>query len=282
MEADGSNQSAGTMAERETVLWEEQDFNAWNFDGDLGQEGFRTCISPSATSERDESWTARRSDRMRDLPGQDDVVDLAAVEDSFNWGAGSSSPALSLDSADGDNAAAREFDGVGPASDVGGAVEQTIKEEEDSPQRKGGSGVRAKEKNNHMPSWRYVRDRVKMYVQIPPAGPFTRADLEWETKCNQGRGRRRETHKVTIPWDRLDDFLEGEMSARQHPCTFVEETRNCRKRGERKQVRAESAVQEIRYGLEGTCLSYVLFPCPCLRSICGWSNVFAIWTALLF
>ena len=263
MEADGPNQSAGTMAERETVLREDQDFNAWDFDGDPGQGGFRTRITPSATSERDESWATRRSDRMQDLAGQDHVVDLAAVEDSFSWGACSSSPDVSGEFADGDNGAAHGFDGVGPANDVQGAVEQPIEEEEHSPQRKDSSGVGAKEKNNQRPSWRYVRDRVKMSVQNPPAGPFTRADLEWETKCNQGRGRRRETHKATIPWDRLDDFLEGEMSARQHPCTFVEETRKCKKRGERKQVRGESAVQEIRYTVKGICLSYVLFPCPC-------------------
>ncbi|KAG0573814.1 hypothetical protein KC19_VG211500 [Ceratodon purpureus] len=40
------------------------------------------------------------------------------------------------------------------------------------------------------------------------------------------------------------------MSGRQHPCTFVEENRRCMKRDARKQIRAESAVQEISYWCE--------------------------------
>ena len=244
------------MAERESLLMEEQNFDAWNFDGDPGQGGFRT-------------------DRV--LDGHDDVVDLAAVEDSFSLGASSSSPRTSGDSRDGDNGAGDDYNGLGPASGLRGAVEQTIKVEGESPHRKERSGVKSKEEKKNRPSWRYMSDKVKMSVQIPPAGPFTRADLQWETKCNQGRGRRRETHKATIPWDRLDDFLEGEMSARQHPCTFVEETRKCKKKGERKQVRAESAVQEIRSCIPDPSLSYIVFlPCPCLISICNCPHVCAM------
>ena len=95
--------------------------------------------------------------------------------------------------------------------------------------------------------WRKMPQKVQNSVQTPPPGPFSRADLRWETKINVGCGKRRETQKATIPWNRLDDFLEGEMSGRQHPCTFVEESRKARTKQEhRKQVRAESALQEIR------------------------------------
>ena len=95
--------------------------------------------------------------------------------------------------------------------------------------------------------WRKMPKKVKRSVQVPPPGPFSRADLIWESKDNVGNGKRRQTQKATIPWDRLDDFLEGEMSGRQHPCTFVEESRKCMKRDERKQIRAESPAQEVRY-----------------------------------
>lgn len=96
------------------------------------------------------------------------------------------------------------------------------------------------------PSWRKMLQKVQAAVQTPLPGPFNRTDLQWETTTNQGKGKRRETQKATIPWDRLDDFLEGEMSARQHPCVFWEESRQCMKKDDRKQVRAESAIQEIR------------------------------------
>ena len=96
------------------------------------------------------------------------------------------------------------------------------------------------------PSWRNVYKRVLASVQVPPPGPFDRTDLWWEAKSNQGNGNIKDTLKATIHWDRLDDFLEGEMSTRQFPCTFLEESRQCIKREDRKQVRAESAIQEIR------------------------------------
>ena len=95
--------------------------------------------------------------------------------------------------------------------------------------------------------WRKWADKVQASVQRPPPGSFSRVDLLWEVKSNVGNGKRRETQKATIPWDRLDDFLEGEMSGRQHPCTFVEESKKTMKKIDRKQVRAESAVQEIRF-----------------------------------
>ena len=99
-------------------------------------------------------------------------------------------------------------------------------------------------------NWRKMGQKVKASVQTPPAGPFSRTDLQWESKTNQGCGKRRETKKATIPWNRLDDFLEGEMSGRQHPCTFVEVTRRCKTKQEnRKQTRADSALMEIRYAV---------------------------------
>ena len=96
------------------------------------------------------------------------------------------------------------------------------------------------------PSWRKLYERVLASVQVPPPGPFDRTDLKWEAKSNQGNGNIKDTHKATIHWARLDDFLEGEMSTRQFPCTFHEESRQCMKGQDRKQVRAESAIQEIR------------------------------------
>ena len=96
--------------------------------------------------------------------------------------------------------------------------------------------------------WRKWQENLKGSVQRPPAGPFSRVDLVWARKKIGGNGKRRDTQTATIPWDRLDDFVEGEMCSRQHPCTFVELSRQCMKTDERKQTRAESAKQEIRYG----------------------------------
>ena len=101
--------------------------------------------------------------------------------------------------------------------------------------------------NQKRKSWRKMSEKVKNSVQRPPDGPFSRVDLVWARKSIGGNGKRRDTKTATIPWDRLDDFVEGEMCSRQHPCTFVELSRQCMKVDDRKQTRAESAKQEIRY-----------------------------------
>lgn len=82
---------------------------------------------------------------------------------------------------------------------------------------------------------------------MPPPGPFDRTDIKWDDKVNQGGGTKKTVKKATILWSRLDDFLEGEMSTRQFPCTFVEEScLRFRGKENRTQVRADSAIQEIR------------------------------------
>ena len=96
------------------------------------------------------------------------------------------------------------------------------------------------------PSWRKLYKRVLDFVQLPPPGPFDRTNLKWEAKSNQGNGNKKDTQKATIHWAWLHDFLEGEMSTRQFPCTFHEESRQCMNRQDMVQVRVDFAVQEIR------------------------------------
>ena len=188
MEAKGPNQIEKTMAERESPYTQLQDFDTWNFDGDPGQGGgVRTPTTTGATFEGGAVGAAAGRRQPRDLVGQGHVVDLAAVEDSFSWGAVSSSRGESGDSVAGGNGALQDDDGFGPSSDVGGVVEQTIKVESDTEVKKTGG-------KKQRPSWRYMADKVRASLQIPPPGPFSRTDLKWDTKCNQGRGRRPETN----------------------------------------------------------------------------------------
>ena len=75
-------------------------------------------------------------------------------------------------------------------------------------------------------------------------------DLQWEDKVNSGGGKTKTVKRATIPWDRLDDFIEGEMTTRQFRCTFLEDVHHGTKKGrvhnDRLQIRAESAIQDIK------------------------------------
>ena len=216
------------------------------------------------------------------------AVDLAAADDDFHWNSEDSSPDIRrgavLEDVDGvlqnacgvpDQCAQGDCKCVQDTVDVvhaGGteaSEEQVQRGDKEGVLLDGTSVDSAVKEKTKRASWRKLKEKVQSSVQIPLPGPFNRADLKWEVKCNQGNGKRRETQKATIPWNRLDDFLEGEMTSRQHPCTFVEVTRQCMKKDARKQVRAESAVQEIRYVIPS--LSCSLFGrgcrlCSCLLS----------------
>jgi hypothetical protein len=65
-------------------------------------------------------------------------------------------------------------------------------------------------------------EKLRARLQVPPDGPFDRTDITWEGRTNQGRGRCRDTSRAIIHWDRLGDFVAGEQSMRDFPCTFNE------------------------------------------------------------
>jgi hypothetical protein len=66
-----------------------------------------------------------------------------------------------------------------------------------------------------------VLERMRARLQNPPAGPFDREDVTWRKELHSGRGGHvKEVHTAIIPWDRLEDFVEGEETMRDFPCTL--------------------------------------------------------------
>ena len=89
-------------------------------------------------------------------------------------------------------------------------------------------------------------EKLRSKLQIPPDGPFDRTDIVWERKINNGRGRSRETHTAIIPWDRFGDFVNGEQSMRDFPCTFNEVPSIGHKEGQAANAKESSFLQKIK------------------------------------
>ena len=89
-------------------------------------------------------------------------------------------------------------------------------------------------------------EKLRARLQVPPIGPFDRTDIAWEGRTNQSRGRYRETFRAIIPWDRLGDFVEGEQSMRDFPCTFDEVPTVGHKEGAAINAKETSFLQKIK------------------------------------
>ena len=70
--------------------------------------------------------------------------------------------------------------------------------------------------------WDVTLKNLQARLRIPPPGPFDRTNISWEEKINQGQGRSRNTCSAIFPWDMLEDFVVGEHSMRDFPCSFNE------------------------------------------------------------
>jgi hypothetical protein len=98
-------------------------------------------------------------------------------------------------------------------------------------------------------------------LQNPAPGPFDRDNLTWTKQVHSGGGMK-PVHTAVIPWDRLEDFVEGEESMRDFPCTLNRKKRPEVKLGFRVQVRAGTYTQLIRYNTlcQLFCTVLPLFP----------------------
>jgi hypothetical protein len=75
-------------------------------------------------------------------------------------------------------------------------------------------------------------ERVRARLQNPGPGPFDREDLKWTKYVHSGRGGvsklvhsgrggvSKLVHTTIIRWNRLEDFVEGEETMRDFPCTL--------------------------------------------------------------
>jgi hypothetical protein len=66
-----------------------------------------------------------------------------------------------------------------------------------------------------------ILECVRARLQNPPAGPFDREDVTWRKELHSGRGEHvKEVHTAIILWDRLEEFVEGEKTMCDFPCTL--------------------------------------------------------------
>ena len=68
----------------------------------------------------------------------------------------------------------------------------------------------------------FAIERLRKKLQDPPRGFFDRLDLQWDERTNCGQGQRRQTFVAFIPWNCFYDFVNGESSTCDFPCTFLE------------------------------------------------------------
>ena len=94
--------------------------------------------------------------------------------------------------------------------------------------------------------WDVTLEKLRARLQIPPDGPFDRTDIAWKGRTNNGCGRLRETFRAIIPWDGLGDFVEGEQSMRDFPCTFNEVPSLGYKAGQAENAKETSFLQKIK------------------------------------
>jgi hypothetical protein len=90
-------------------------------------------------------------------------------------------------------------------------------------------------------------ERVRGKLQLPPSSPFNRDDIVWEKHRNSGHGGQvKEVLKVVIPWDRSQDFVDGESNSEDFPCVFNKKKRKEVSMDSREVVRKAAYTQKIR------------------------------------
>jgi len=62
---------------------------------------------------------------------------------------------------------------------------------------------------------------LKATVQDPPLGPFFLNDIMWLPHFTSGHGLYKEAKTTVIPWNQLEDFVEGEQNNPKFPCKFT-------------------------------------------------------------
>jgi hypothetical protein len=62
---------------------------------------------------------------------------------------------------------------------------------------------------------------LKATVQETPPGPFQKFDIIWLPHVISGLGLYNNAEIAIIPWDHLDDFIEGEQNNLDFLCKFM-------------------------------------------------------------
>lgn len=83
-------------------------------------------------------------------------------------------------------------------------------------------------------------------TQYPPPGLIRYSDLTWIPHRTQGNGTSNDSEIATIPWARLEDFVEGQKQDPHFPANFKRHVRKRNEPGSLARARASSAAQVIR------------------------------------
>jgi hypothetical protein len=62
--------------------------------------------------------------------------------------------------------------------------------------------------------------KVRKEVQIPPQRPFDKEDITRVKKTNFNGRVKKDVLHASIPWNMLEDFVEGESTCRIFPSAF--------------------------------------------------------------
>ncbi len=68
---------------------------------------------------------------------------------------------------------------------------------------------------------RDIIETLKEIVQSPPLGPFQKDHITWLLHVTFGHGLYKHIEIVFIPWDHLEDFVQGEQKNQEFPCKFT-------------------------------------------------------------
>jgi hypothetical protein len=62
---------------------------------------------------------------------------------------------------------------------------------------------------------------LKETLQSPPPGPFQKNNINWLRHVTTGHGLYKHIKTRIIPWDRFEDFVQGEQNYLEFPCKFT-------------------------------------------------------------
>jgi hypothetical protein len=81
---------------------------------------------------------------------------------------------------------------------------------------------------------------LRQQVQFPLASLFDKEDINLVEKTNHCGSVKKEVLHAIIPWNRLEQFVEGESTCRDFPCTFLRKKKPVVKAGARSRITASS------------------------------------------
>jgi hypothetical protein len=104
-----------------------------------------------------------------------------------------------------------------------------------------------------------VLRKVRAQFQFHPDRAFDKEDIKWVKNMNSnGRGKKEVLHAI-IPWNRLEDFVEGESTSRGFPCAFLWKKQREVQLGALSRIKISSYKQKFGKSTCRTCSAAFIF-----------------------